>query len=117
MDVLGLIFIHARYSKHMHERTGFGLKVCLSLHCLVWKFVYDEKFSGEEGEKNYTYTVKNIRHNFPQVINGGKIGAFYQVFESLGDRKIFSFIKEEFKNFTKKTKWYCGILNELPWWN
>ena len=38
MDVLSLAFIYARYSMNMNSLTGFGMKNCLSLPSLGWKY-------------------------------------------------------------------------------
>ena len=42
MDVLSLAFIYARYTMNMDSLTGFGMKNCLSLPSLGWKY-YNSK--------------------------------------------------------------------------
>ena len=93
MDVLSLAFIYARYSMNMDSITGFGMKNCLSLPSLGWK--YYNCMRTEENEPIYSYTDKYMRHFVRQSIKGGKVGAFNQYFESTISDKIFKTIMEE----------------------
>ena len=74
MDVLSLAFIYARYSMNMEQITGFGMKNCLSLPSLGWKYYNTSR--SEEDEAIYSYTDKYMRHFVRQSIKGGKVGAF-----------------------------------------
>ena len=58
-DVLCTAFSYARYSKAMKEITGFGMKDCLSLPGLGWK--YFNSLRTEEDEPIYTYNDKYMR--------------------------------------------------------
>ena len=80
MDVLSLAFIYARYSMNMDSLTGFGMKNCLSLPSLGWKY-YNSKRTKED-EPIYSYNDKYMRHFVRQSIKGGKVGAFNQYYES-----------------------------------
>ena len=77
----------------MEQITNFGMKNCLSLPSLGWKY-YNSKRT-EEDEPIYSYNDKYMRHFVRQSIKGGKVGAFNQYFESTISDKIFKTISEE----------------------
>ena len=58
-DVLCTTLSYARYSKPMEEMTGFGMKDCLSLPGLGWK--YFNSLKTEDDESIYTYIDKYMR--------------------------------------------------------
>ena len=64
-DVLCTAFRYARYTKAMKEITGFGMKDCLSLPGLGWK--YFNSLRTEEDEPIYTYNDKYIIGLFEKV--------------------------------------------------
>ena len=67
-DVLCAAFSYARYSKAMEEITGFGMKDCLSLPGLGWK--YFNSLRTEQDEPLYTYNDKYMRYFMRQSIKG-----------------------------------------------
>ena len=70
-------FSYARYSKAMQEITGFGMKDCLSLPGLGWK--YFNSLGTEEVEPNYTYNDdKYMRWFVRESLKGRRICAFNQ---------------------------------------
>ena len=75
-DVLCMVFSYARYCTAKQEITGFGMKDCLSLPGLGWK--YFESSRTEEDEPIYTYEDKYIRYFVTQNIKGGRVCAFNQ---------------------------------------
>ena len=58
MDVLSLAFIYARYTMNMDSLTEFGMKNCLSLPSLGWK--YYNSLREEEDENLYIVIQINI---------------------------------------------------------
>ena len=54
MDILTLAFIHARYSMNIQSITGLGMKDCLSLPSLGWKYFNSQRC--EDDEPLYSYT-------------------------------------------------------------
>ena len=58
-DVLCTAFSYARYCKSMQEITGFGMKDCLRLPGLEWKFFNSSR---TEDEPIYTYNDKYMRY-------------------------------------------------------
>ena len=58
-DKLCTAFSIARYSRAIEEMTGFGLKGCLSLAGLGWKYFYSLRT--EEDEPLYAYSDKYMR--------------------------------------------------------
>ena len=95
MDILTLAIIYARYSMNMQSITGFGMKDCLSLPSLGWKYFNSKRDQPDLIEPIYTYTDKYIRYFVRQSIKGGKVGAFNQIYESEISDKIFDIIKSE----------------------
>ena len=93
MHVLSLAFIYARYSMKMDSLTGFGMKNCLSLPSLGWKYYNSGRT--EDDEPIYSYTDKYMGHFVRQSIKGVKIGAFNQYYESKISDKLFKTISEE----------------------
>ena len=79
-DVLCTAFCYARYSKAMEEITGFGMKDCLSLPGLGWK--YFNSLKTEEDEPIYTYNDKYMRWFVRQSIKGVRECAFNQYYKS-----------------------------------
>ena len=79
-DVLCPAFSYAPYSKAMEENTGFSLEDCLSLPGLGWK--YFNSLRTEEDEPIYTYNDKYMRWFVRQSIEGGRVCAFNQYYES-----------------------------------
>ena len=79
-DVLCTAFSYARYSKAMEEITGVGMKDCLSLIGLGWK--YFNSLRTEEDEPIYTYNDKYMRWFVRQSIKGGRVCAFNQYYKS-----------------------------------
>ena len=65
-DVIGLVSIYVGYSKHMQETNAFGMQDCLSLQCLGWNSIKDERDVGKRNQRIYTYTDKYIRSFFCQ---------------------------------------------------
>ena len=76
-DVLCTAFSYARYCKAM-QITGFGMKDCLSLPGLGWKYL--NSLRTEEDEPIYTYNDKYMRHFVRQSIKGGRVCAFNQYY-------------------------------------
>ena len=97
MDILTLAIIYARYSLNMESITGFGMKDCLSLPSLGWKYFNSKRDQPDLIEPIYTYTDKYMRHFVRQAIKGGKVGAFNQIYESKISDNIFDIIKFELK--------------------
>ena len=95
MDILTLAIIYARYSLSMKEISGFGMKDCLSLPSLGWKYFNLTRDQPDLIEPIYTYTDKYMRHFVRQSIKGGKVGAFNQIYESEVSDIIFDIIKLE----------------------
>ena len=95
MDILTLAIIYARYSMNMQSITGSGMKDCLSLPSLGWKYFNSKRDQPDLIEPIYTYTDKYIRYFVGQSIKGGKVGAFNQIYESEISDKIFDIIKSE----------------------
>ena len=54
-----MVFSYARYKKYMQEKTVFGMKDCLVLPGLGWKFLMGLK--EENDEPIYNYIDKYIR--------------------------------------------------------
>ena len=79
-DVLCTAFSYARYSKAMEEKTGFGMKYCLSLPGLGWKDF--NSLRTEKDEPLYTYNDKYMRWFVRQSIKGGRVCAFNQHYKS-----------------------------------
>ena len=59
-DVLCTAFSYAGYSRAIDEKTGFGIRDCLSLPGLGWK--YFNSFRTEEHEPTYTYNDKHMKY-------------------------------------------------------
>ena len=77
----------------MEEITGFGVKDCLSLPGLGWK--YFNSLRTEEIEPKYTYNYKYMRCFVRQSKKGGKVCAFNQYYKSKVCDDISKFISEE----------------------
>ena len=60
----------------MEEITGFGMKGCLSLPGIGWK--YFNSLRTDKDEPIYTYKDKNMRYFVRQSIKGGRLCAFNQ---------------------------------------
>ena len=58
-DVLCTAFSYTRYTKAIQEITGFGMKDCLRVPGLGWK--YFNSLKTEEYEPIYTYNDKYMR--------------------------------------------------------
>ena len=92
-DVLCTSFCYARYSKAIEENTGFGMKDCLSLPGLGWKYL--NCLRTEEDEPIYTYNDKNMRWLVGQSIKGGRVCAFNQYYRSKIRDDILKIVSEE----------------------
>ena len=92
-DVLCTAFSYARYIKAMEENTGFGMKDCLSLPGLGWK--YFKSLRNEENEPIYTYNDKYMRLFVRQSIKRGRVCAFNQYYKSKICDDILKIISEE----------------------
>ena len=79
-DVLCTPYSYARYSKSIEEITGFGMKDCLSLPGLGWKYL--NSLRTEEDEPIYSYSDKYIRWFVRQSIKEGRVYAFNQYYKS-----------------------------------
>ena len=79
-DVLCTVSSYARYTKAMEEITGYGMKDCLSLPGLGWKFF--NSLRTEEHEPIYTYNDKYMRWFVRQSIIGGRVCAFNKSYKS-----------------------------------
>ena len=64
----------------MEKITGFGMKNCLSLPGLRWK--YFKSLRTEEDEPIYTYNDKYMRWVVRQSIKAGRVCAFNQYYKS-----------------------------------
>ena len=64
----------------MEKITGFGMKDCLSLPGLGWK--YFNSLRTEEDEPIYAYNDKYLRWFVRQSIKGGQVCAFNQPYKS-----------------------------------
>ena len=73
-DVLCTASSNSRYAKAMDEITGFGMKDCLSLPGLGWK--YFNSLRTEEDEPIYTCNDKYKRQFVRQNIKGGRVCSF-----------------------------------------
>ena len=80
---------------NMQSITGLGMKDCLSLPSLGWKYFNSKRDQPDLIEPIYTYTDKCMRYFVRQSIKGGKVGAFNQIYESEISDKIFDIIKSE----------------------
>ena len=47
-DMLCTAFSYAQKSKALEEITGFGMKICLSLRGLAWKYFNSSRTEGDE---------------------------------------------------------------------
>ena len=77
-DALCTAFSYARYTKAMEDITCFGIKDCLSLPGLGWK--YFKSLRTEEDEPIYTYNDKYMRWFVRQAGYGGRVGSFNQYY-------------------------------------
>ena len=107
----------------MEQISGFGMKECLSLPSLGWKY-FNSKQSRDEAdalcpiksEPKYSYSDKFPRHFVRRTIKQSKISAFNQYYES-------SISDERFKTFSDelnvkgaqcrviKSSWPCQYEN------
>ena len=79
-DVLCTAFIYARYCKAMKEINGFGMKDCLSLPGLGWKYFNSLRTEGDE--PIHTCNDKYMRWFVRQSIKGGRVCVFNQYYKS-----------------------------------
>ena len=64
---------------NMEQITNFGMKNCLSLPSLGWKYYNSMREEDDADiEPIYSYNDKYMRHFVRQSIKGGKVGAFNQ---------------------------------------
>ena len=92
-DVSCTAFSYARYTKTLDEITEIGMKDCLSLPGLGWKYFNSLK-TGED-ESIYTYDDNYLRWFVRQSIKGGRVCAFDEYFESKVCDDILEIISEE----------------------
>ena len=76
----------------MSSITGFGMKDCLSLPSLGWKYFMSSRCVDDE--PIYSYTDKYMRHFVRQSIKGGNDGAFNQSYELQISERVFKTISE-----------------------
>ena len=93
MDILSVAFVYAQYSMNMENTKGFGMKDCLSLPSLGWKYFNSQRC--EDDEDKYCYTDKYMRHFVIQSIKAGKVGAFNQSYGSVISNDISNIISFE----------------------
>ena len=77
----------------MEDITGFGMKDCLSLLSLGWK--YFTSLRTEEDEPIYTYNDKYLEWLVRQSIKRGRVCAFNQYFKFKFCEDILKIISEE----------------------
>ena len=92
-DVLCTAFSYARYFKAIEEIKGFGVKNCLSLPDLGWK--YFTSLRTEEDEPIYTYNNKYMRWFVRQSVKGRRVCGFNQYYKSKICDEILKIISEE----------------------
>ena len=89
-DVFCLAFINDRHSAERQNRSGFGIKDCLTEASLGWKcfgtFYKDREF--------YTFNDKYVRDFIRTSIKGGRKAAFNRYFEQNQYEKIPNSIKK-----------------------
>ena len=73
-DVLCTSSSYARYTKTMEGITSFGMKNCLSIPGLGWK--YFNSLRTEEDEPFFTYNAKYMRRFVRQSFKRGHVCAF-----------------------------------------
>ena len=73
-DVLCTASSYARYSEAIEKITGFGMKDCLNLPRLGWK--YFNSLRTDEDEPIHTYDDKHMRWFVRQSKVGGRVCAF-----------------------------------------
>ena len=69
--MLCTVFSYAGYSKTRDDITGFGMKHCVSLPRLGWK--YFNSLRTDEEEPIYTYDDKYMRRFVRQGIKSGRV--------------------------------------------
>ena len=94
-DVLCTAFSYARYTKAMEEKTGFGMKDCLLLPGLGWK--YFDSSRTEEDEPLVIYNDKDMRWFVRQSIKIGRVCAFNRYYKSKACDDILKINSEELK--------------------
>ena len=91
-DVLCTAFKYARYIKAMKEITRFGMKDCLSLPGLGWK--YFNSLRTEEDEPIYTYNYKYMSWFVRESVKGGRVYASNQYYKSKISDDVSKIISE-----------------------
>ena len=92
-DVLCTAFSYAWCTKAIEEINGFGVKDCLSIPGLGWK--YFNSLRSEEDEPKYTYNDKYMRWFVRQSIKRGRVCAFNQYCKSKICDDFLKIISEE----------------------
>ena len=77
----------------MQEMSAFGMKKCLSLPSLWWLFFNDEWEVGKGDERIYHYSDECLGDFVLQSINGGKVEAFIQLFDSPLPQNLSNILK------------------------